>query len=313
MDKKVHISVLGANPSWQKTLFFDDLHFGRVNRAGGEECYPSGKGVNFCRAVRCSGLAETAIFQFAGGDNGRLLCEGLDAAGMVHYTVNTDGATRNCITCLDRYGNMTELIGVSSPVSENEATKMLETLYRELPGSSILAITGSLPDGSSPLLYVKAAEIALKNHLPVLFDALAGVHEVLQLDGVIILKVNREEFFKITGQNDILAAHRWAAANFPGKIFAVTNGGDSATLGNDKYLYRYTLPQIKVTSPLGAGDTASAVMSALFAAGVPEYEAFKRALAAASANCLNATAGEFSIETAEKLAGEINYTAEKLL
>ena len=311
-DKKVRIAVLGANPSWQKTLFFNDLTPGAVNRARKEECYSSGKGINFCRAVRCSGLAETEIFQFAGGVNGKLLCDGLDDAGFVHYTVNTSAETRNCITCLDQHGNMTELIGVSHAVTDAESRQMLDELTKHLPSSSILAITGSLPDGTSPSLYVKAVEIAVRNRLPVLVDALAGIGDILQQDGRIILKVNREEFFKITGKNEIVSAHRYAAEKFPGKIFAVTNGGGEATLANDEKLCYYTLPEIKVVSPLGAGDTASAVLAALFAGGCQETEAFRYALAAASANCLNATAGEYRLEEAEKFASMIGVVAEAL-
>ena len=66
-------------------------------------------------------------------------------------------------------------------------------------------------------------------------------------------------------------------------------------------------------SPLGAGDTASAVMAALFAGGYHESEAFRHALAAASANCLNATAGEYLPDDAAKLASEISCSVEKLV
>ena len=129
------ILVLGANPAWQKTLFFKNFVPGEVNRAIKEENYPSGKGINLCRALRCSGVENFMLFQFAGGDNGQKLCSGLDVAGFPHTSVHTTGETRNCITCLDQHGFMTELIGVSQALSQKETDEMLAKLQNLLPGS----------------------------------------------------------------------------------------------------------------------------------------------------------------------------------
>ena len=310
--KRPVVAVCGANPSWQKTLFFDKLIPGKVNRAKKEENYPSGKGVNFCRALRCSGLADLRLIQFAGGINGQRLCAGLDAAGYIHETVVTSAETRSCITCLDQNGNMTELIGASIQILPDEENDFFQKLQKLLSQADILAITGSLPDGSNPDIYQQAAKLAVEKDIPLLFDTLIGIDDIFRLPGKSILKVNREEFFKITGENEIISAHRCAASRYPGKVFAVTNGGESATLANDDFLWEYTLPSINVVSPLGAGDTASAVMSALYAAGVSEKDAFLQALAAASANCLTPMAGEFDTANADMIAGQIKTSQSKL-
>lgn len=312
IKNKKKVIVLGANPAWQKTLFFHNLNAGKVNRAYHEENYPSGKGVNFCRALRYSKLAETLLLQFAGGNNGKLLCDGLDAAGFQHQTVFTGSETRNCITCLDDSGNMTELIGVSHKILPDEANAMLDKLRSVLPCSGILAITGSLPDGSDPQLYGKAAKLAMEHRVPILVDALIGLPEVLSQNGTVILKVNREEFFKITGESEIFQAHRKAEKSYPGKVFAVTNGGENATLSYNNILFEYILPPVKVVNPLGSGDTASAVMSALCAERKPFQEAFRQALAAASANCTTAKAGEYDPDCANDLAQQMQIIQHNL-
>ena len=66
------IAVLGPNPAWQKTLFFKNFIRGAVNRARRMEELPSGKGINFCRALKCHGRAESLLIQFCGGENGSL-------------------------------------------------------------------------------------------------------------------------------------------------------------------------------------------------------------------------------------------------
>ena len=310
MDKKV--LVLGANPAWQKTLFFRELIPGKVNRAFREENYPSGKGVNFCRALRCSGLADFCLVQFAGGINGQRLCSGLDNAGFKHVTIPVKAETRNCITCLDEKGNMTELIGVSHRVLPEEGADFLKKLNDLLNKADIFAITGSLPDNSDPDIYVQAVKSAVEKNVTLLLDTLVRLNDILHLPGKMILKVNKEEFFKITGKEDIIAAHCWANKNYPGKIFAVTDGENFATLSVDKCLWKYKLPSISVVNPLGAGDTASAVMSGAFVSGISLQETFRLALAAASANCQTPTAGEYSLATAARFAEQITITHHKL-
>lgn len=297
------IIVLGANPSWQKTLFFESLTQGKVNRAIQEENYSSGKGVNFCRALRCSKLANSTLFQFAGGINGERLCKGLDAEGFHHTTIKTESETRCCITCLDKAGNMTELIGKSSPLLPEESSAMLTALYTVIdqkPG--VLAITGSLPDGSNPDLYFQTAKYASAAGVPVLIDALVTIKEIMTLPGKMILKVNKEEFLKIFPADNIKTAHKNALHQFPDKVFAVTDGGGNATLSYCGKLFNYTLPPVKVVSPLGAGDTASAVMAALYAGGTVPEEAFLQSLAAASANCETDIAGNYSPARAAEIS-----------
>lgn len=306
------IIVMGANPAWQKTLLMPGFSAGKVNRAIEEKNYSAGKGVNFCRALRCSGLADMMLFQFAGGINGERLCDDLEAEHIPHNTIITQGETRCCITCLDGTGNMTELIGVSQKLTDAEITEFLDKLSKTMPSASLFAITGSLPDGSDYDLYRKAALLASSLDIPILIDVLRGVQGVLTLPGKVILKVNQEEFLKITDCDNIEIAHKTAWKKFPGKMFAVTNGKDPASFSDGTNIYYYKLPEIDVVSPLGAGDTASAVMSALIASGEPAENAFRQALAAASANCLNAVAGEYSPIQSRLLSQQITVSLKNI-
>ena len=100
--------ALGPNPAWQKTLFFNELCPGEVNRAHDMQSFASGKGINFCRAARCWGNEQVELLQFAGGDTGKQLCQYLKTEGIPNQTVNTEHATRTCYTCLSINQDMTE-------------------------------------------------------------------------------------------------------------------------------------------------------------------------------------------------------------
>ena len=75
------ISVFGANPAWQKTLYFGEFRRGQVNRAEKLELYAGGKGVNFCRAAKCFGeknhiiVKKFVFFPIAFTGNGSIISE----------------------------------------------------------------------------------------------------------------------------------------------------------------------------------------------------------------------------------------------
>ena len=66
------ILVVGLSPAWQRTLTFEQLTPGRVNRANHVSETASGKGVNVARVASILG-ADVRLLTVAGGTRGRLL------------------------------------------------------------------------------------------------------------------------------------------------------------------------------------------------------------------------------------------------
>ena len=114
---------------------------------------------------------------------------------------------------------------------------------------------------------------------------------------------NIAELEKLSGVKGVPEGLRTLFAAFSSlKYAAITDGPDTAFASDGKTLGCYTLPPLPfVASPLGCGDTASAVLLSEVCGGKELFTAFQRALAAASANCLNPTPGKFLPEEAEKL------------
>ena len=297
---KPKILVFGANPAWQKTLYFPRFQSGEVNRAEKMDSYASGKGVNFCRAARCRGVAEVELYQFSGGENGRRHENFLRAEGIACQAVQVAAETRCCITLLDLSGaGMTELIEPSQSPGEAELTAMLSALDVGLAQAQGLAITGSLPDGTDKSLYVKVARLAAKHGVKLLVDAIYA--PMLDAAQNFLLKINLDELKKLTGEREALVALRAGMSRWSDGVLAITDGSSCAYLAEKGRIWRYSIPEIKVVSPLGSGDTCSAVMLSEMLSGKPAAEAFACALAAASANCLSPRAGEFSNAEAAKL------------
>lgn len=310
MDK---ILVLGANPAWQKTLFFREFVYGEVNRAGKMAQFPSGKGINFCRAAAVWGGVPALLCQFAGGTNGSRLQNALAAEKISAVTVPVAGETRCCTTCLDEKNQvMTEIIEPSCAVSASEADTLLVEFKNNLSGAGAAAVCGTLPDGSDYRIYREAAEMAHAAGVPLLFDAWKELEPCLK-SGRNFLKINREELGKLTGKSDLRTGLKALFAAFCIEFAAITDGAAKAFASDGRNLFSYTVPQVaQVVNPIGCGDTASAVMTSEIVLGTPYEKAFHFALCAASANCMNALPGSFDRTTAEKFAAQSSFECEKL-
>ena len=299
MEKPL-ISVFGANPAWQKTLYFGEFRRGQVNRAEKLELYAGGKGVNFCRAAKCRNVARTVLYQFSGGANGTLHEAALAGEGIDCRAVRVAAETRCCTTVLDRTGDaMTELIEPSHAPGGAEIAEMLRVFDAGLDDADGAAIAGSLPDGTDKALYTEVAKLAAKHGKPLLVDAVYA--PMLDAAGDFILKINMDELKKLTGETEAQAALRSGMEKWPRGVLAITDGAAAAYLAAEGKMWRYAIPRIEVVSALGAGDTCSAVTMSEFLNGTSAVDAFACGLAAASATGLSSRAGEFDDADAARL------------
>ncbi|MDD5697903.1 MAG: PfkB family carbohydrate kinase [Victivallaceae bacterium] len=301
------ILALGPNPAWQQTLFFKVLRPGAVNRAYDMHSFASGKGINFCRAARNWGNPRTELLQFAGGDTGRRLCRCLDEEGVIHRTVKVKPPTRTCYTCLDlECQSMTELIEPSFPISAAAAQQFHKWLRQNVDRFDGVALCGTLPTGSAIEIYRRAAEIVRDAQLPLLVDSWQNIAPVLEVGGELILKVNTAEIKTVAVAENAVGAMRILLNRYGLKAVAVTDGPGKAYLMRDGKLFTYELAVLdKIVSSLGCGDTNASVFFNEYLAGTATEEAFLLGLAAASANCLSATCGDFNRKTAMELYAKI--------
>jgi len=277
---------VGLNPAWQHTLAFPALRPGEVNRADSLHAGASGKAVNAVRALARLGHAGR-VFQVVGGDTGRRLCRDLDREGIAHLSVRTRAATRICTTCLDRaQGTMTELIGPAERISPHALARVRRHLTAEIAACGGLALCGTLPPGTPPEIYAEAIIAARRRRIPVVLDAWRDAAAALAA-GPDLLKVNRGELLHLMASADLAAAARICLERHPVGAVAVTDGPAAAWLFTRADTWRFSLPPLpRVVSPLGAGDTVTAVLLLAILAGTPWPEALAQGLAAGSASCL---------------------------
>ena len=296
------ICVAGLNPAWQKTLIFQDFKRGAVNRAAEMEKIPSGKGINFARAVKTWGIADPTVYQFLGGDTGKCIRRGLWDETISNVSVETDGETRTCVTVVSRSdSSSTELIEPSNTIPPVAAMQLLEALCAGLNSADALAVCGTCPPGLNEYFYGKIIRHARENGKFILLDTVQYIETALE-EGADLVKINREELAKLSGENDLIAGFQVFFDRFKIRYLAVTDGPDAAWFQErDQALYRVTVPELtkeELVNPIGSGDTCSGVMLSCILNDMPVLEAFRTGLAAATANCLSREPAVFDKEAA---------------
>ena len=300
------ILICGPNPSWQKTLVFDEFRPGEVNRARECSFRASGKGVNFARAVRTWGLARPLVCQFSGGANGRDLNDRLNDEGIDFLNREIADQTRCCTTVLcGKNASMTELIEPSPVVTADDAAFLRSRILGSLAEADALALCGTLPKGPLDGFYASLAAAAVRTGKPVLMDTVEQFRETLAA-GVRHLKINSGELLSLTGASDPEAAALALLDGFPLESAAITDGPSRAFIAMKDAVHRISIPAVPgVRNPLGAGDVCSGVMLSELLAGSAPVQAFAAGLAAACASCITQHVADFSRAEALRIRGEM--------
>lgn len=302
MDNDGHngipVAVIGPNPAWQRTLTFNRLSPGCVNRAL-EVCFSAaGKGINLARSAKTLGLRPSVI-QLAGGATGKALIDSLNAEDISHATVETASPTRECITCLslDGTAGATELIGPPASITPDENFEFRKVVTHSIINAKGIALCGSLPKGVGSELYADVASTRPSESI-LLVDAWKDIDPLLE-SGIDALKINFDEIaLMFPGLSSPMKAAEKCVATKRVRSVALTAGASHAFIFTQDFgAWKYSIPKLdKIVNPIGAGDTVAGALMAGLLSGMPPHLAFRSALAAGTASCVTKLPACFELD-----------------
>lgn len=304
------IICLGTTPALQRTMIFDRLEVGGVNRASQVAEYASGKPINVARVLRALGR-EPIFIGPAGGDRGQRLRADLAASGIVADVVESTSPTRLCVTAIDGARRLaTELVEEAGPLKTGETAATLRLLSRRLAGKVVgmVVMSGSLapvaPVNSSeeaPVpagddFYGRAVRLAREAGVRAMVDArdrplLAALDERPD-----VVKLNAEELAstlgrKLDGESGICAAMREVIERGAGAI-VVTRGSEGALATDGRRTIAVDSPRVQSLSAIGSGDAFAAGLAAALVDVAGLEEACRLGAACGAANAETARAGQ---------------------
>jgi len=280
----------------QRTLRFESLAPGGVNRAYEVHVTAAGKAVNAAQAVAVLG-GEALLATFLGGDPGRFISRELQVGGVPHEVVWTedDAPTRACTTLLPDDGPVTELVEEAHPVSEGDVAALEEVVTRCLREAELLCLTGSSPPGVPDDFYARLVRAAREAGVRVLVDAKGAPLRAALEEGLFLVKPNLEEAAATldlrNGEPDARAAV--VALTKAGAQWALVSTGETGSLLGDGSggLWRVEPPSVESQNPIGSGDIMAGGLLLALRQGASVLDAAAYGTACAAANALTPTSG----------------------
>ena len=303
------ILTVTLNSSIDKLYLMDSVHPETVMRVKEVHNTAGGKGLNVSRVA--AGLGEPVIAMgFTGGFNGRylesLITQPLIRAAFTHVA----GETRCCINCWDLSdGRSTEYLEPGQPVTEEEIRLFLADFDRELPGTDVVTVSGSVPKGVPDDFYRELIRRCRDAGKPALIDTSGKLLMGAAAEKPDFIKPNEDEIAQLTGrafttrEEALRALKELHAGGIPRVVLSL--GAEGALLVCDEGAFHGKPPEITPLNTVGCGDSMVAGFAVGLARRLPIAESFRMALAVSAANALSLFTGDFHPDDYAKLFPEV--------
>lgn len=296
------VVVAGLTPCLQRTLVFDALQVGSVNRTNAVTESASGKGTNVARIVMQLGGAAALVTPL-GGSRGELFLNYLksELPGMRVAPVTVPEDMRICQTLIDTQKNqVTELVEESAPL-DSATLACIETgigQYLKQSTGGILVLSGSPPPGSDSGLYARWVGMFQSVGARVFVDSQKGPLQKAIEASPWLVKANQEEWEATLGRKLPDSESRIAAllqVLDKGVTMAVMSlGGNGALMVSRQGHALGKHPSLECLNPIGSGDAMMAGMALAAHCGGDCFSALKLGLACGMANTLSLTSGSLT-------------------
>ena len=311
----MHKTVLciGATPALQRTMEFERVTRGDVNRARKVSTSPAGKAVNVAVVLRALG-AQPVLTGFLGGATGATMRDLLAARGIGEQCVAVAAPTRICTTLMeDGCPGVTELVEEAATPDDGEWRTLFSRCRHLLPQAAFAVIAGALPPHSPVDIYAMLARAAREAGTPLLIDSQKQPLLAALTHGPLLVKLNVHELAITFGRplrnrREIIGAAREIQHRGAQWVF-VTDGARAAFLVGANGAQVFSPPKIRAVNAVGSGDATTAGIAAALLAGEPMPQAVTLGIACGAANALTLTPADVHAETARNLRSEIRVRA----
>ncbi len=271
---------------------------------------PGGGGINVARVAHRLGGDVTAIYPI-GGQIGKLLQRLLEREDVASLVTPSHVETRENFTAYEEStGKQYRFVLPGSPLHRAEWEAVLDRLASLAERPIFVVASGSVPPGAPDSFFARVARHAKALGAKTVIDT-SGIALAAALEeGVTIIKPNLVELTELVAapldrDEDRIAACRKLAAEGRAEIVALTLGEHGALLVTAERAWQALPLDIEAVSTVGAGDSFLGGLVAALADGKPLDEAFRVAVAAASAAVLMPGTGLCQPEDVKRLLPQV--------
>ena len=282
------IITITINPAVDIFVSTERVEPTRKMRCSAPKRDPGGGGINVARVAQRLDASVTAIFP-TGGAIGRLLHRLLEREGVPSIVTPSHVETRENFTAYeDASGEQFRFVLPGSRLHEAEWMAVLDKLAELTDKPKFVVASGSEPPGVPDDFFARVVKLARKIGAKPVVDTSGDALKRTLDHGVYLIKPNINELAELMGMpldNDSarIAACRKLIGSARAEVVALTLGEDGAMLVTKENAWRASPMKIEVVSAVGAGDSFLGGLVASLAKGKNLEDAFRVAVAAASA------------------------------
>jgi 6-phosphofructokinase 2 len=271
---------------------------------------PGGGGINVARVAHRLGADVSAIYPI-GGQIGRLLQRLVEREDIASLVTPSHVETRENFTAYDeRTGEQYRFVLPGSRLHRAEWEAVLDKLAALAAPPKYVVASGSVPPGAPDDFFARVARHAKSLGARSVIDTSGAALAAALDEGVTVIKPNLIELMEFVAaplDTDELriAACRQLAANGRAEIVALTLGEQGALLVTADRAWRALPLAIEAVSTVGAGDSFLGGLVAALASDKPLEQAFRVAVAAASAAIMMPGTGLCQPQDVERLLPEV--------
>jgi 6-phosphofructokinase 2 len=284
------ILTLTLNPAIDLTITTNRIVYDDRTFILAEKEYAGGKGINAAQVIYSYDGDVHAIAPI-GGETGQRLARLLAAAQIPVTLIPVAGETRRNFAIIDEQGLMIKLDQPGSTLSDEELQRVEHAVREHLPRASWLMLNGSLPPKAPPDFYSRLIRLAREHGVSTTVDSSGEALRVGLEAGPSLAKPNRPEAERLLDRTILSEAQAAAAARDIQKMGAervILSLGSQGAIGAwEDGLLRAVLPAVQTGCAIGAGDVLAAVCVLGLSQNLSFPEAFRWAVAAATAAASN--------------------------
>jgi 1-phosphofructokinase family hexose kinase len=280
------ILTLTLNPAIDLTISTNRIVYDDRTFILAEKEYAGGKGINAAQVIY-SYHGEVHAIAPIGGETGQRLARLLAAAQIPVTLIPVAGATRRNLSITDQQGLMIKLDHPGEILSDEELQRIENAVRELLPSTEWLMLNGSLPPKAPPEFYARLIRVAREQGVSTTLDSSGEALRSGLEAGPSLAKPNRAEAERLLDRTILSEAQAAAAARDIQKMGAervILSMGSQGAIGAwEDGLLRAVLPAVQTGCAIGAGDVLAAVCVLGLSQKLSFPEAFRWAVAAATA------------------------------
>jgi 6-phosphofructokinase 2 len=308
------IVTLTLNPALDKSTTAERFVPEQKLRCQPLQIDPGGGGINVSKGIAKLGGESIAVFP-AGGANGLLLRQLVEAAGIRTEVVETAADTRENFSVTETSTNLQYRFTLpGQPLQPAEAEACLERIRHLRP--DWLVASGSLPSGLPDDFYERVAVLAHDIDARFVLDTSGKPLQAAADEGLFLLKPNLGELAALCGRDE-LPLHEVDDAALSiiqaGKceVVVVSLGPQGALLVTRDGFEHIPAPMVTKRSTVGAGDSMVAGMTHALSTGLSYRQMARLGVACGSAATMNTGTQLFEKQEVSKLLDWIETYGER--